>query len=394
MCYYLGFINMIDNLLKKGRRLSVGIISFAELPPRCGTDERVYELAKALAENDMKVHLFINIHNVQSTEKIKNLQLINFNATRLNLVKMILTRLFLVPLYGRFDILQIELYRIRFANTLLRFSKLIAKKTSIIIHDARAGVKKDSDSSFVTPVLNMANVLIFVDKNLIKNYSNIYGEWVKDKAVIIRNSARLPDKLYDRSMLRKTMKISEYETIAVFTGPANFPPNKSAIDEIYRLVEQYADSLQQRKIRFLLAGFQTEKLPENPLILKLGLVEDIFEILSLADIGLAPMPDSFTGSHIKTLYYMAAELPVISSPDGVKGLEGIKSGLNVLLYTDLKNFHDKLVNLCIDKTLAKRLGYNAKQMIINNYTWDKVATQLISAYLTLSNFTLKKKDPS
>jgi glycosyltransferase involved in cell wall biosynthesis len=74
--------------------------------------------------------------------------------------------------------------------------------------------------------------------------------------------------------------------------------------------------------RLLVAGKASRALTtRGPSVTALGYVPDMTELLAAADVALNPVPYG-SGSNIKMAEYLAAGLPVVSSPVGARGFEG------------------------------------------------------------------------
>jgi glycosyltransferase involved in cell wall biosynthesis len=374
--------------------VSIGILSFANYPVICGTDERVFELSKHLVKHNANVSLIINITG-EKPRLSSDFTLVDHFTTRFGVLSdLFFTIIQLLNLLkqGRLDVIQIELYNIKFSLFFLLISKLFSNKTSIVIHDKRVGVKKPIDSYFIIPALKLVNTVIFVDADLQHYVSTTFGQWISKKSIIIKNSATLPEIEYNDIMTRNKYGFDKNDFIVTFVGSSLFGPNVHAIETIHQVSRKYRSELEDKKIKFLIVDSSYDGRTLNDNVTKIGYVEDIFEILSISDIGLAPMTPTFTGSHIKVLYYMASGTPVLTTEDGIKGIIGVKNNKNVLLYNELDEMIDQIIRLYDDRKLLRFLGDASKQLIVNNYTWDKSAKRLVSHYLSQINMNSDKID--
>jgi len=352
-----------------------------------GTDERVYELAKNLSNFNIKVYLFVNIHENKFKRK-PYLKLIKNVTTRFGVLSdifFIIVQLMALIKQGGLDIIQIELYNIRFSFVIVMISKLFASKCSIIIHDKRLGATKPLDTYFIIPTLKKVNSIIFVDKQLHDYVIRRYGEWIRSKSIIIHNAAILPTKKHNKYNVRDKHGLTEEDFVITFIGSSLFGPNLDAIKFIFSFCDKYKKEIEEKKIKLILVDSSSRVSSVNNYILCPGYVDDIFDILQISDIGLAPMSPSFTGSHIKVYNYMAAGLPVLSTKDGVKGIKGIKNNKNVLLFNDLDDMMKKINILYEDRHLLNMIGKSSKELIIQNYTWKKSALKLSDHYKVLIN---------
>ena len=109
------------------------------------------------------------------------------------------------------------------------------------------------------------------------------------------------------------------EAVAVFFGSWH-PPN---IDAARRIVTELAPAVPE--VLFVLAGRHGDALADDVLpanVVLTGVVSDRGRrtLLSLADLALNPMVTG-SGTNLKVLEYLAAGVPVVSTPFGIRGLD-------------------------------------------------------------------------
>jgi glycosyltransferase involved in cell wall biosynthesis len=81
---------------------------------------------------------------------------------------------------------------------------------------------------------------------------------------------------------------------------------------------------------------------------------------------------------------MASGTPVIASHVG--GLpEVVQDGVTGFLVPpgDVPALHDRLDQLLRDPALAHRLGQNSRELVLERFTWAKVAERCLAAYESL-----------
>jgi glycosyltransferase involved in cell wall biosynthesis len=105
-------------------------------------------------------------------------------------------------------------------------------------------------------------------------------------------------------------------------------------------------------------------------------VQDIY---SRASIFLAPI-EGPGGTRLKILGAMAAGLPVISSPTGVAGL-AVDNNTHVLIAKNYDVFVEKSVDLLQNSKTYNQIRQNARQLIIEKYSWEKISADLERIYL-------------
>jgi len=113
---------------------------------------------------------------------------------------------------------------------------------------------------------------------------------------------------------------------------------------------------------------------------------EIPSILSAADIAVAPYAricdESFLGSSMKLVEYMASGSAVIASDNG-QIHEVVRDGINGLLVPagDADALARALIRLIQDPAYRQKLSAQARQDIINGYSWDSYISQLERLYV-------------
>jgi len=92
----------------------------------------------------------------------------------------------------------------------------------------------------------------------------------------------------------------------------------------------------------------------------------------------APMR-SGGGSRTKFFEAMASELPIVTTPQGLEGIEA-KEGEEIFASNDLQELAKKTIRLLEDKDLAQKVGGQAKELVKKKYNWDKSARKLDKVY--------------
>jgi glycosyltransferase involved in cell wall biosynthesis len=104
--------------------------------------------------------------------------------------------------------------------------------------------------------------------------------------------------------------------------------------------------------------------------------------LCKADVGLAPMPENdWTKGKcaLKVLQYMAAGLPVISSPSGVNG-HVVTNDLNGFLATNSSQWTETIVDAYRKKSYLPKMGQDGRKLVIASFSinivYEKINTVL------------------
>jgi glycosyltransferase involved in cell wall biosynthesis len=144
-------------------------------------------------------------------------------------------------------------------------------------------------------------------------------------------------------------------------------------------LEEIAESLPDLRLK-IVADFDltAEKLP----IQSIAWSEEIeAEALASAHIGIAPMPDdAWTQGKcgLKTLQYMAAGLPVISSPSGVNK-DIVEHGINGFLAQNPENWKTAIKHLAQNPDQRQRMGQAGRKTVLENYSLDATFTEMAKA---------------
>jgi glycosyltransferase involved in cell wall biosynthesis len=207
---------------------------------------------------------------------------------------------------------------------------------------------------------------------------DIYGV-DSNKFVEVPNGGDLESVSYislEKRILKKK-QLGLYESFtALFIGSWH-QPNVEAV----RYILSIASHLPQ--VNFLILGnicwaFPAEQLPLN--VSFMGLVNDAIKdvVLGVADVALNPMI-SGSGTNLKMLDYLAAGIPVISTPFGARGLN-LEHGQHCFL-AEIDQFTDAIRYLAEEDSYPKIMRIeNARQYVEQKYDWAVIANNFL-AYL-------------
>lgn len=103
--------------------------------------------------------------------------------------------------------------------------------------------------------------------------------------------------------------------------------------------------------------------------------------LASAHIGIAPLPDnSYTRGKcaLKIIQYMAASLPVISSPTGVNK-DIVENGVTGILADDKQGWVDAIKKLAGDNKLRSSMGKAGRRRCVEHFTLQAVFQKMLTA---------------
>jgi glycosyltransferase involved in cell wall biosynthesis len=88
------------------------------------------------------------------------------------------------------------------------------------------------------------------------------------------------------------------------------------------------------------------------------------------------------GTRLKVLEAMASDLPVVSTPVGVAGLN-IEKGKHALVSSSVNDLADMAVKVLKDQKLSKNLAAEGKRFVADNFDWQSIVANLEKVYIDL-----------
>lgn len=212
-----------------------------------------------------------------------------------------------------------------------------------------------------------------------KLLNQIYG--VKpDKLIEVPNGVDLESIYYvsleKRSLNKKQIGVNGSFT-ALFMGSWH-GPNLEAVRHIFQIAQELPH------VNFLIIGsvgwaFKNEKSPKN--VGFMGAVDEETKqiALGIADVALNTVTFG-SGTNLKMLEYLAAGIPVISTPVGARGL-GIEDGKHFVV-AEIGDFAKAIANLKAEDFADKQMRVEtARKFVQEWYDWQGIASRFV-AYLS------------
>jgi glycosyltransferase involved in cell wall biosynthesis len=168
---------------------------------------------------------------------------------------------------------------------------------------------------------------------------------------------------------------------AVFVGKMDYRPNVDGVrwfaEEILPLVRQKVPSFELRIVG----------RDPSPVVLALGTRAGVHVTGKVAvttpflhDASLAVIPlRAGSGSRLKVLEAMAAGTPVLSTTQGVEGLD-VEAGRHVLVADGVEPFASAVVALLRDPDARSRLIRAGRQLVEDKYAWPGVVQRLAQVH--------------
>ncbi len=211
--------------------------------------------------------------------------------------------------------------------------------------------------------------------------SEIYNVDI-NKFVFVPNGGDLESVSYvplTQRLLKKEKLGFSKNFLAVFAGSGH-PPNVDAVRCIFEMARQLPD------VKFLTfgsvgLGAEPHRAPAN--VSAMGFVDDETKsaILGIADVALNPML-SGGGTNLKMLDYLAAGIPVISTPTGSRGL-GLQHQQHCII-AEIELFAEAIARLRDENSTIKSIRVeNARQYVEQKFDWAVIAKTFINQIETM-----------
>ena len=184
----------------------------------------------------------------------------------------------------------------------------------------------------------------------------------------------------DTHIFKRYSNLPDNKTI-IFSGNMGYFPNEIAviwfIEKCFgRIKREIPDA------KLVIAGnnpnSKIKKIGDNLSIFVTGYVESMASELSKAQVAITPMQSGY-GMHIKILEAMACALPVITTTSGL-GVIKATHGKNVIIADDASDFTRSCIKLLNDYGLAKKVGDNARDLVLKNYSWEMHVNKMEKIY--------------
>jgi len=138
------------------------------------------------------------------------------------------------------------------------------------------------------------------------------------------------------------------------------------------IIQEYPD------IHFRIVGPEPpeviRKLESQGNVTVTGYVDDVRPYLARTSLVVVPMLQGW-GMKSKVLEAMAMGKTVISTSDGAQGIE-VTHGKNILIADSARDFITCILNALSNEVLRNTIGSNARELIVQQYSWEHTAKML------------------
>lgn len=186
----------------------------------------------------------------------------------------------------------------------------------------------------------------------------------------------LPDKKCKNDM-KEEVGIDSDKLIIFFHGLFSHLPNKDAFKTIENYIAPKFEKINGR-VLFVIGGTGVPKF-ERANVKSLGFVEDLYKVMSIADIAIVPLTRG-AGTKLKVFDYIGNGLPIVTTKKGIEGINA-KNEEHAIIVDDVnEEFIDAIKYLVDNEQERERIGANARILAEEEYDWDKIGEKLNKLY--------------
>ena len=167
-----------------------------------------------------------------------------------------------------------------------------------------------------------------------------------------------------RAEARAALGLAPSERAIVFVG-GDAHHNREAVDFLVRAVLPRLGE----DARLLVAGHAGPGAPAHPRFRRMGFVADLRPLFAAADVAVSPVAFG-SGSNVKLAEYLAAGLPVLTTPFGLRGFPCARHP--ALIVAERDDFADAL------RRPLPRPAQNGSLLV--DVTWDAIGRRLFGTY--------------
>jgi glycosyltransferase involved in cell wall biosynthesis len=169
----------------------------------------------------------------------------------------------------------------------------------------------------------------------------------------------------------------------LFTGTLDYRAN---VDAVQWFVHEVLPRIHTSRpdMRFVVVGRNptaaVKELGERRGVEIVGEVPDVRPWFDGAAAYVVPMRIG-GGVRLKLLEALAMGQPVVSTPMGAEGIEGLVSGVHALLADKPDQFASQLLSVLGDEQLADRLGHAGRSFVVGRYDWRAIVPRMLETWM-------------
>lgn len=154
-----------------------------------------------------------------------------------------------------------------------------------------------------------------------------------------------------------------------FMGKLDYQPNAEALRLLATVILPELERRAPGRFRLVVCGGPAPESSPHPAMVFAGYVptERLHALMGAAVACVSPI-QSGSGTRLKIIEYMAAGKPVVSTPKGAEGIDGV-DGTDLIL-AEPARFADAILALDAAPDKAAAMGQSARRCIATRYDWD------------------------
>lgn len=296
----------------------------------------------------------------------------------------------------RVDVIQIYSFR---GVVAARFLLKILGKKALLIYDAHNVYRNIAEYAFKDERLLVRlfcrAYVAFIERIAVKCTDHILAVSEEDKRDFVRLYKLPSDQITvvpsgvdlinassvkGSKAIKRRLGVRPNTPVLVFHGWFNYFPNKEAITLITNYIAPQVAKIHRNAV-FLIAG-RDVPVVNNENTRLVGFVDDIYALIQAADIAVVPIL-SGGGTRLKILDYMIMGKSIVTTRKGIEGINA-RNGEHAIIVDRVDNkFIEAIMHLISSPHERERIGKNARDFVIREYSWDKIGDKLDRVIRTL-----------
>ena len=240
---------------------------------------------------------------------------------------------------------------------------------------------------YLSSIQKAASLLVLREADLVRAVNSEIARQLR--GIGLRNVLVIPSIYVKTSIFKPIKKHRGRGKVVIYAG--RFAPEKNLplLIKAFKLV-----LAKEPSAKLMLIG----KGPEKPLLLKIIKEQGIEERVTLVDKWISPeelaryyneaavfaLTSLYEGGPRAICEAGACETPFVSTPVGILP-EVVKDGVGGFFVKrrDPHELAEKIVTLLQDQELRREMGENLREIVIQNFEWDKAVRRYAESYLSL-----------